>query len=155
MLGSKIHDTGKFDGANMAENGSQFHILFVEDDDVDIQSVQREIKKFDFPLKLDIAKNGIEALDKLYGTNGQEKIIPPHLILLDINMPKMGGIEFLQKLQSDSQFKHITVYLLTTAYTSHDKLAIKGLNVAGHIIKPLQYDDLMRLYWSLIKGDPQ
>ncbi len=139
----------------MAQAEAQFRILFVEDDEVDIQSVQREIKKFHIPIDLYFAKNGIEALNKLYGKNDEDKLPTPHLILVDINMPKMGGIEFLQKLQVDPEFKHITAYFLTTAYTTHDKLATKGLRVAGHIIKPLQYDDLLRIYYSLIGRAPQ
>jgi len=132
----------------------RFNVLFVDDDDVDIQSVQREIQKFKVAVHLEIAKDGIEALNKLMGTQGEKKIQRPQLILLDINMPRMGGIEFLKKLQSEPEFNDIKVYLLTTAYTTHDKIATKGLNVAGHIIKPLQHDDLMRVYWSLIGGGP-
>lgn len=135
----------------MANSASPFYVLFVEDDDVDIKSVQRELKKLNVPITLYIAKNGVEALDKLYGRNGETKLYPlPHLILLDINMPKMGGIEFLQNIRNDAELKHIAVYFLTTAYTSHDKIATKGLSVDGHIIKPLQHEDLMRIYWSLL-----
>ena len=132
----------------MAE--AAFHILFVEDDEVDIQSVQREIVKYTLPIQLHIAKDGIDALDKLYGTNGETKLFPiPSLILLDINMPRMNGIEFLQKLQSDQEYKFVPVFFLTTAYTTNDKIATKGLRVAGTIIKPLQYEDLMQIYWTI------
>jgi len=131
--------------------GSSFHILFVEDDEVDIQSVLREIKKLEAPIKVHIAKNGLEALDKLYGTNGETKLVPaPDLILLDINMPKMNGIEFLEKLRADPDLQFITVYILTTAFTTRDKLATQDLKVAGYIVKPLQFSDIMRMYWSLI-----
>lgn len=133
---------------------SLFPILFVEDDEVDIQSVEREIKKYTLPIQLHIAKDGIEALDMLYGQHSVQKLYPtPQLILLDINMPRMNGIEFLQKLQSDPEYKYIPVYILTTAYTSHDKIATKDLRVSGVIIKPMQYDDLMQIYWAL-RGKP-
>ena len=138
----------------MAPTNEQFHVLFIEDDEVDIQSVQREIKKLEIPIELYIAKDGVEALNKLYGKNGEPKLPKPHLILLDINMPKMSGIQFLQILQKDVDLKHVIVYFLTTAYTTRDKIASQGLCVAGHIIKPLQQDDLMRIYWSLIEGTP-
>lgn len=135
----------------MSETDSPFHILFVEDDDVDIQAVEREIVKLDVPIQLHYARDGIEALDMLYGKNGVTRLAPiPHLILLDINLPRMSGTEFLKKLQEDPEFKHIPVYFLTTAYTTHDKMATKGLHIAGHIIKPLQYDELMQIYWSLL-----
>jgi CheY-like chemotaxis protein len=134
----------------MAPDEIPFHILYIEDDEVDIQSVEREIKKLQAPVSLHIARNGIEALDMLYGRNGQDKIYLPHIILLDINMPKMNGIEFLQKLRADPDLKKITVYILTTAYTTHDKIATQGLHVAGYIVKPLQHDDLMHVYYSLL-----
>lgn len=134
----------------MTRADAPFHVLFVEDDEVDIQSVQREIVKYTLPLELTIAKDGIEALDKLYGTNGAQKMSPlPNLILLDINMPRMNGIEFLKKIQADSEFKYIPVFFLTTAYTTNDKVATKGLRVTGTIIKPLQYEDLMQIYWTI------
>lgn len=137
----------------MVSEDAPFQILLVEDDEVDIQSVQREIKKLDVPIQLHVAKNGIEALDKLYGRNGEAKLSPiPHLIILDINMPKMNGIEFLKKLREDASLKKITVYILTTAYTTPDKIATQGLHVTGYIVKPLQHNDLMQMYWSLVSG---
>lgn len=130
----------------MESTENVFHILFVEDDEVDIENVQREIKKMATPIKLHIAHNGIEALDKLYGRNGQEKLKPtPRLILLDINMPKMNGIEFLEKLCSDPQYKLMPVYILTSAFTSRDKIAFQHLGVAGCIVKPDR-----RIIFSLI-----
>lgn len=138
-----------------AINGNSFHILLIEDDEVDIQSVKRELAKLEVSFDLAIAKNGMEALDKLYGKGGQEKLEPkPNLILLDINMPKMNGIDFLKKIRADENLKHITVFILTTAYTSRDKMATQGLNVTGYIVKPLQFDDVMSLYWSIIGTGP-
>lgn len=130
---------------------TKFSILFVEDDEVDIQSVLRTVKKFALPLEFYIAKNGIEALDKLRGTSGVEKIFPS-LILLDINMPKMNGIEFLKILRTGTEFHHLKVYILTTAYTGRDKIATQNLNVAGYIVKPLEYSDLQTVYWSLMQS---
>ncbi|OGO94441.1 MAG: hypothetical protein A3F10_02865 [Coxiella sp. RIFCSPHIGHO2_12_FULL_42_15] len=142
-----------FRDENVALADSFLHVLFVDDDDVDIKNVQREVEKLDFSLQLSIAKSGVEALNKLYGNHGEKKLTPtPQLILLDINMPKMNGIEFLQKLRADPDFQLITVYILTTAFTTKDKKATESLNIAGHIIKPLQYEDLLKIYWSLV-GD--
>ena len=142
-------------GNTMASSQEALHILLVEDDEVDIQNVQREFKKLKMPINLLIAKNGIEALDKLHGTNGETKLFPrPHFIILDINMPKMNGIEFLQKLRVDDEYKHTKVFILTTAYTTHDKIATQDLHVAGYVVKPLQYSDVMALYWTTMGGEP-
>lgn len=136
----------------MEQTEARFNILFIDDDEVDIENVRREIKKASLPVRLHTARDGIDAMNKLCGTNGEEKMPLPSLILLDINMPRMGGIEFLRDLQKHSQLRNITVYFLTTAFTTHDKTATKNLPVAGHIIKPLLHDDLMKIYWTMIEG---
>jgi CheY-like chemotaxis protein len=136
----------------MAAEGS-FPVLLVEDDEVDIESVQREFKKVKIAVDLHIARNGVEALDKLYGRNGEQKLFPPpRAILLDINMPKMNGIEFLKTLRQDPEFKHTSVYILTMSYNTRDKVATHGLNLAGYIVKPLECEDVLRVYWSLVGG---
>jgi len=130
------------------------HILLVEDDEVDIQGVQREFKKVNAHVNLWVAKNGVEALDKLYGRNNVEKLLPtPQVILLDINMPKMGGIEFLKELRRDPLFSAINVFLLTGSYNSADKIATRDLNVSGCIVKPLEYADALHVFWTLL-GQP-
>lgn len=131
--------------------GNDIHILLVEDDEVDIQSVEREFKKINELITISAAKNGRDALDRLYGQNGQQKLNPtPNVILLDINMPKMNGIEFLKTLRSDSQFSLINVFLLTGSYTTQDKLATHGLHISGCIVKPLQHADALQVFWALV-----
>lgn len=138
----------------MGELGNDIHILLVEDDEVDIQNVEREFKKINELISISAVKNGIEALDKLYGRNGEEKMDPvPNVILLDINMPKMNGIQFLKTLRSDASFSHINVFLLTGSYTTSDKLATHALNVSGCIIKPLQHADALQVFWALVAGN--
>ncbi|STX52100.1 two component response regulator [Legionella busanensis] len=123
-------------------------ILCVEDDEIDVQSVKRAFNKLNSKLKIAIASNGKQALDKLYGQNGEEKIYPK-VILLDINMPKMNGIEFLQALRADLAFIDIQVFVLTGSYTTKEKLAMESLNIRGHIIKPLEYSDALNIFWAL------
>lgn len=122
-------------------SGGVLHVLLLEDDEVDIQSVQRTLAKAKRPVQLHIAKNGIEAFDLLYGNHGKRKLDPlPQLIILDINMPKMNGIEFLRKLRADPLFNFINVLILTTSINEQDKIAALNLNISGYIQKPMQPD---------------
>lgn len=82
------------------------NILLVDDDSVDVMNVQRAFKKNNITNPLFVAYNGVEALDLLRGTNGAQKPDPlPRIIMLDINMPKMGGLEFLKHLRADPALK--------------------------------------------------
>ena len=117
------------------------NILHVEDDDVDAMVMQRALKKTDLNYKLFHARNGLEALDMLRGTNGHEKIVPrPGIILLDLNMPQMNGHEFLKELRADDELRPISVYVMTTSDDDHDKMEAYGHNVAGYIVKPLSLE---------------
>lgn len=135
----------------MAAEDTPIHILYLEDDIVDTEHVRRQLKQTNLPIKLHVAKDGVEALDMLHGRNRKDKLLQlPNIILIDINLPRMNGVEFLQKLRSDPELKFIPAYILTTAYTTKDKIATQGLNVAGYIVKPLQYDDIMKIYCSIL-----
>lgn len=127
------------------------NILLVEDDEVDIMNVQRAFKKNSITNPLFIARNGLEALDML-----RNKIIPlPQIVILDINMPKMNGIEFLQEVRKDEHLKHISVFVMTTSNDDSDKLNAYNLNVAGYILKPLSFEKFiasvatLNSYWKL------
>lgn len=133
------------------------NILLVEDDEVDVMNVQRAFKKNHILNPLYVAGNGLEALAMLHG-DGVEKIVPmPKIILLDINMPRMNGIEFLQKLRTEPELKAICIFVLTTSSDDRDKIAAYDLNVAGYILKPVELDNFieavktMDLYWSLLE----
>ena len=134
------------------------NILLVEDDDVDAMSVKRAFKKTNISNPLFHAGNGLEALDMLRGSNGVEKIIPkPRIILLDLNMPRMNGIEFLRELRADPELRDISVVVLTTSNEERDKVAAYNLNVAGYILKPVEPERFieavgtLNLYWNLIE----
>lgn len=133
------------------------NILLVEDDEVDVMNVQRAFKKNNILNPLHVAGNGLEALAMLRG-DGVAQIIPaPKIILLDLNMPRMNGIEFLQELRSDEVLKSISVFVLTTSNDDRDKVAAYDLNVAGYILKPVELDNFieavktMDIYWSLLE----
>lgn len=131
------------------------NILLVEDDAVDVMNVQRAFKKNNITNPLHTAGNGLEALALLRG-EGCEALRPlPKLILLDINMPKMNGIEFLRELRNDPKLKSISVIVLTTSNEERDVVSAYDLNVAGYILKPVELDKFIEavrtldLYWSL------
>ncbi len=121
-------------------------ILYVEDDEVDIETMQREFTKMNKAVEIAVAKNGKQALDMLYGRHGQNKI-KPNVILLDLNMPQMNGIDFLKKLRKGFDFGDIKVFVLTSLYTTEEKLITRDLHVSGCIIKPLQYTDALNILW--------
>jgi CheY-like chemotaxis protein len=133
------------------------NILLVEDDEVDVMNVKRAFKKVNITNPLYIAGNGIEALEMLRGNNMEPPEVPDdrRLILLDLNMPKMGGIEFLQKLRSDPKLKATPVVVMTTSNQDQDRVEAYKLNVAGYILKPVTFSNFVELmaalnkYWTL------
>jgi len=126
------------------------NILLVEDDIVDVMNVKRAFKKNNISNPLIVAENGVEALEMLRGTNGKSAITPlPKIILLDLNMPKMGGIEFLKELRADENFKNLSVFVMTTSNEDNDKVEAYKLNVAGYILKPLAMADFVRAVSTL------
>jgi CheY-like chemotaxis protein len=130
------------------------NVLLIEDDEVDIMNVQRAFKKNIVNYPLYIARNGIEGLEMLEG-NGELKLTTLPIILLDLNMPKMGGIEFLTILRQDPKLKPITVFVLTTSNEESDKVKAYNLNVAGFILKPLSFESfidsvsILNKFWHL------
>jgi len=115
-------------------------ILLVEDDYLDIRNVERELKKINVNLPLHIARNGREALAMLRG-EGVPVINPlPKVVMLDINMPKMNGIEFLTEVRRDPILRDLNVFIMTTSTEESDRLAGKNLNISGYIEKPLTFD---------------
>jgi CheY-like chemotaxis protein len=134
---------------------SIINIFLVEDDEVDIMNVKRAFKKNNITNPLYVAGNGIEALNMLRGENGVEKIPRPRIILLDLNMPKMGGIEFLKEIRQDDELKNISVFVMTTSNEDNDKVDAYSLNVAGYILKPLSMESFvaavstLKNYWML------
>lgn len=120
---------------------SQVSLLLVEDDYLDIMNVERELKKLNINLPLYVARNGREALNMLRGEGGAQKISPlPSVVLLDINMPKMNGIEFLEAVRADPTLRGLNVFITTTSNEESDRLAAQNLNVTGYIVKPLSFD---------------
>jgi len=129
------------------------NILLVEDDEVDVMNVKRAFEKNHIANPLFVAGDGIEALEKL--RNGE---VPQgrRLILLDLNMPKMNGIEFLHELRKDANLSPTPVVVLTTSNNERDKIEAYNLNVAGYLVKPVTFSEFSELmvtlnkYWTLV-----
>jgi CheY-like chemotaxis protein len=129
----------------------RLNILLVEDDEVDVMTVQRAFRSGQITNPLYIANNGLEALAMLRGEPGKTSIIPPdrRIILLDLNMPEMNGLEFLQELRSDATIKHIPVVVFTTSNEERDRIETYCLNIAGYILKPATFDCLVQIVMTL------
>jgi CheY-like chemotaxis protein len=134
----------------------QLNILLVEDDEVDVMNVQRALNKNDTDATLYRAANGLEALAMLR-TNSQITTTDNSrlLILLDLNMPKMGGLEFLKELRADRNLGKLPVVILTTSMHNSDLATAYQYNVAGYLIKPITFSsfvemiDVLTRYWSM------
>ncbi len=132
------------------------NILLVEDDEVDVMNVQRAFKKNNITNPLYFATNGLEALVMLR-SDGKPPVIPRErrLVLLDLNMPRMNGIEFLRELRADPELKAVPVIVLTTSNEDRDKVEAYNLNVAGYILKPVTFSNFVEAvetlnkYWML------
>jgi len=126
-------------------------ILLVEDDQVDVMTIQRAIKEIKVVNSLNVTRNGEEALAFL-SREGTER---PCVILLDLNMPKMNGIEFLRAVKKDPRLGVIPVVILTTSKEELDKSESFKLGAAGYMIKPVDYQQFLEvirtvdLYWTL------
>lgn len=116
-------------------------ILLVEDDELDVISVERSLKKLNEEYILYTAYNGIEALEMLRGVNGEVMNPLPNVILLDLNMPKMNGIEFLRALRADEKLKDLKVFIMTTSGEEGDRKTAESLGISGYLIKPLNFNN--------------
>lgn len=115
-------------------------VLLVEDDIFDTMTAQKSFARFNVPHKLHTAFNGEEALDMLLGRGGTAAIEPlPEVILLDLNMPRMNGIEFLEVLRATPALQDIPVFITTTSGMDTDRADAERLGVSGYILKPLDF----------------
>jgi len=114
------------------------NILLIEDDILDAMDLQRTLDRMRILYKMRIAKNGEEALTVLDQADHPLFSGKPDPILLDMNMPRMNGIEFLQILRGREEWKNIKVFVLTTSDESEDEKIMRSLGISGYIIKPLK-----------------
>jgi CheY-like chemotaxis protein len=129
----------------------RFHVLHVEDDDLDALNVQRLMKQCEAVAGITVARDGLEALDLLRsGRSDLHELV----ILLDICLPRMGGLEFLRELRADPELCHLPVVVLSTSDHDDDKESAFRFNVAGYLIKAPSPERFRRAlaafasYWS-------
>ncbi|MCU7962233.1 response regulator [Shewanella sp. SM20] len=138
-----------------AENHyQQVTILLVDDDDVDYMAVQRAMRQLRLLNPLVRARDGIEALTIL---TSLDTIKGPYLILLDLNMPRMNGFEFLERIRSDPSLSSSVVFMLTTSSTDEDRMKAYSHHVAGYMVKTDMKDgfnnifNMLEGYWRIVE----
>ena len=110
-------------------------ILLVEDDEIDIEVIRRVFEKCRIANPLYVARNGVSALQMLRGEEAYDAVRRPCVILLDLNMPRMSGLEFLDHLRQDADLKDSVVFVLTTSNNDRDRMASYAKHVAGYLLK--------------------
>jgi CheY-like chemotaxis protein len=121
------------------------NILLVEDDDGEAKALQRAFRKARIANNIVRASDGIEALEMLRGTNGKTQTLFPLILLVDLNMPRMNGIQLVTALRQDETLRRSIVFILTTSKRDEDRTAAYDLTVAGYITKAKAADDFMNL----------
>ncbi len=132
-------------------------ILIVDDDKVDTRAIRRSLQDLRVANPVIEAPDGLVALDRLRGTGGQEKVPQPCLVLLDLNMPRMGGIEFLEELRADPVLRRTLVFVMSTSAAEEDRLRAYDHHVAGYVLKHspghsfIEAVSMLNHYWRIIE----
>ncbi len=132
-------------------------ILLVDDDKVDAMAVKRSFRDLKIANPVIEAHDGIVALERLRGQNGFEKVPSPCLVLLDLNMPRMGGIEFLDEIRNDPLLRSLLIFVMTTSSAEEDRMRAYDKNVAGYVLKHrlgqsfLESISMLEHYWRVIE----
>jgi CheY-like chemotaxis protein len=130
------------------------NVVLVEDDQVDVMNVRRAFKKNNITNPLFVAGNGVEALELLRSGSVPKK---NRIVLLDLNMPKMNGIEFLREIRADAELALTPVVVLTTSNEDKDRVEAFQLNVSGYLLKPVTFTSFVEMmaalnkYWTLVE----
>jgi CheY-like chemotaxis protein len=132
-------------------------ILLVEDDEIDAKAFMRAIQDQRISNPVLRAKDGVEAWETLKGMSGDVPITRPYIIILDINMPRMSGIELLRRIRDDDALRDSIVFVLTTSNDDEDKFEAYNLNVAGYMLKSdmgnsfIRAVELIDKYWRVVE----
>ena len=136
---------------------SEVKFFVVEDDDIDAELIVRAFRKLKIANPVVRARDGLEALSMLRGDSGFEKVLPPYLMLLDINMPRMSGLELLDEIRADENLRRAVVFMLTTSDDERDILRAYENNIAGYVIKSdaaSSFDDALSMldhFWRVVE----
>jgi CheY-like chemotaxis protein len=134
-------------------------ILLVEDDDIDAATITRGLARANILNPLIRARDGVHALELLLGTNGQKRLPPPYLLLIDIRMPRLDGLGLIRAIRGNPTLQRTIIFILTTSDDERDRIAAYDAHVAGYIVKsnaPEHYRALagMLEYYLLIVSPP-
>lgn len=116
-------------------------ILLIEDDRVDVMTVQRALKKHSITNRLYVARTATAALAMLRGEGAEQIDPPPALVLLDLNLPQMSGIQFLERLRADARLRDLPVIVVTSSNEPGDRAAAFRFEVDDYIVKPHSFDE--------------
>lgn len=145
-------------------NNEEIEILLVEDSKEDAALAIRALKKKNLGNKLVHLNDGVEALDFIYGTGayeGQKMSFLPKVILLDLKMPRLNGMEVLKRIKSDPQTKSIPVVILTSSAEDPDIKTAYELGANSYIVKPVEFDNFSQvvsdlgMYWVVLNKSPK
>ncbi len=129
----------------------EVNILVVEDDEIDVKTLLRAFKKLKIANPVTVAKDGIEGWEAI------QDLPRPYLLILDINMPRMNGIELLEKIRASEKFHDSIVFILTTSTDDEDKFEAYNLNVAGYMLKSdlgasfIRAIEMVEQYWKVVE----
>jgi CheY-like chemotaxis protein len=131
-------------------------IMIVDDDKVDVMALRRCFRALELPNPVVEARNGVEALARLRGSDGEAPMPRPHLVLLDLNMPRMGGLEFLDEVRRDPALHRTLIFVLTTSAAPADRERCYDRNIAGYMVKhresgaSMETVAMLRKYWNTV-----
>ncbi len=129
----------------------EVNILVVEDDEIDVKALLRAFKKLKIANPVTVAKDGIEGWEAI------QSLARPYLLILDINMPRMNGIEFLEKIRANEKYHDSIVFILTTSTDDQDKFEAYNRNVAGYMLKSdmgasfIRAIEMVERYWKVVE----
>lgn len=138
-------------------------ILLVEDNPDDVKLTLRALRKSNIKNEVVVAEDGVKALDYLFGTGeyaGRNTGVMPQVVLLDLNMPRLGGIEVLQRIRSDERTKLLPVVVLTTSTEDADRVESYCLGANSYVRKPVDFNQFavavqqLGLYWLVLNEGP-
>ncbi len=141
--------------------GNATRMLLVEDDPNDIELIQLALENYHFVNQIDIAEDGEQALQHLFGT-GNSSSIPelPRLVLLDLKLPKINGIQVLEAIRSDPRTQKVVVVVMTSSAEDRDLEACYNLGVNSYIVKPFEFQQFVEtarqvgFYWMMLNEPP-
>ena len=129
----------------------EVNILVVEDDEIDVKALLRAFKNLKIANPVTVAKDGIEGWEAI------QDLPRPYLLILDINMPRVNGIELLEKIRASEKFHDSIVFMLTTSTDDQDKFEAYKLNVAGYMLKSdmgasfIRAIEMVERYWKVVE----